>query len=578
MRSRIGFVAFALALSALAPTQGNEDWLRARLQAPSNPLQYYDKNGEGIRLYFAGKYEESAQALGNALEGYPLDGLTWLYLAMDLQELKRHKEAIAALQKAGDLRTEVAYWFIDYALAQSYVALGDKQNAYKHLEKLIFEDQSTLRGRLYDDSAFAALKTEPRFLKLAGRIDTSKMSRTEGWRTDIDYLYNEVKRVNHKYSKEPFPAALEERYKVLKRDVPKLSDDQIYTGMAEMLAPLHQGHVTVELQTDTKLSPVRSLPLQFYVFPEGVFIVGADEKHSDLVGSEVLKIEKTPVGDVLRQVELHSSVENPMRILWGGPQFMATMQMLRGLGVVEAGKDEASLTLRGKDGVTKQVKVASETGNQNRKLVPPPVVAPPLFLRDVPNKHWFEAIPNADAAFVQVNQMSNSPKESLEAFGLKLRTFLAETPKKNIVVDLRHNNGGSTSLYPELARTLIAHSVKDGNRLYVIIGRGLYSATSNFITDLKRFAKPIFVGEPSSGIGNQDGDESWVILPYSGVQAWVTSVRWQLSSPGDLRTSQIPDIPVQLTAAAYFAGKDPVLETILEDMKRPARPPIPDFP
>jgi hypothetical protein len=32
-----------------------------------------------------------------------------------------------------------------------------------------------------------------------GRIDTSKMSREEGWRTDIDYLVSEIKRVDHLY-------------------------------------------------------------------------------------------------------------------------------------------------------------------------------------------------------------------------------------------------------------------------------------------------------------------------------------------------------------------------------------------
>jgi hypothetical protein len=119
-----------------------------------------------------------------------------------------------------------------------------------------------------------------------------------------------------------------------------------------------------------------------------------------------------------------------------------------------------------------------------------------------------------------------------------------------------------------MLRTLVAHSTKDGNRLYVIIGRGLYSATANLISDLERLARPVFVGEPSSGIGNQDGDESMTVLPYSGIRAFLTSVKWQYSHPWDLRTSMVPDIPVQLTAKDYFAGRDPVMETILADIGR----------
>jgi hypothetical protein len=192
-------------------------------------------------------------------------------------------------------------------------------------------------------------------------------------------------------------------------------------------------------------------------------------------------------------------------------------------------------------------------------------------VRAVPRAHWLESLPESDAVFVQVNQIAPDPDESMAEFGLKLRRFLADTPVKNVILDLRHNNGGNTFTYTEMLRTLVAHSTKEGNRLYVIIGRGVYSATSNLLSDLERLASPIFVGEPSSGIGNQDGDESMTVLPYSGIRAFLTSVRWQYSHPWDLRTSMVPDIPVQLTAKDYFAGKDSVMETILADIRR-ARP------
>lgn len=346
-----------------------------------------------------------------------------------------------------------------------------------------------------------------------------------------------------------------------------------------MMAPLNQGHTAVELLPESKRMPARCLPVYLYAFPEGIFIIGGDAEHADLVGSQVVKIEGLPASAVLKRVEEHESVENPMRAVWSGMEALSNLQMLRGIGVIPKGHDEVRLTLRARDGKESEALVGYVGQASPRKLIPPPVVAAPMFLRDVPNKHWFQPMPDSDALFVQVNQMSNiRGGETLEQFGLKLRKQLLDTPCKNVIVDLRHNNGGTTSLYPELLRTLIRHTTTEGNRLYVIIGRGTYSATSNFITDLERLAKPVFVGEPSSGTGNQDGDESHVELPYSGVNAWLTSVWWQLGSPGDLRRSLIPDIPVQLTAKAYFEGKDPALEVILEDIKRPARPPIPDFP
>jgi hypothetical protein len=48
-----------------------------------------------------------------------------------------------------------------------------------------------------------------------------------------------------------------------------------------------------------------------------------------------------------------------------------------------------------------------------------------------------------------------------------------------------------------------------------------------------------------------------VTLPYSGIQAELTAVMWQLSTPSDRRRELSPKVPVQLTADAYFAGTIP---------------------
>jgi pimeloyl-ACP methyl ester carboxylesterase len=53
-----------------------------------------------------------------------------------------------------------------------------------------------------------------------------------------------------------------------------------------------------------------------------------------------------------------------------------------------------------------------------------------------------------------------------------------------------------------------------------------------------------------------------VVLPYSKTQGEVTAVKWNLSTPSDRRREMSPEVPVQLTAKAYFAGEDPALEAV----------------
>jgi len=566
-RQAQGAIAGAMLLVMCAPAALSEEILRSRLVAPAEPLAYFDDTREGRRLFDEQKYSEAAEVFQKAVSQYPKDGSIWIQLGQALRLSNKPKEAIAAYEKGLELTSTWPPAGVRLSLAQAYLAIGNKEMAYQVLERMMQENQYTQKPALYDHAAFAAIRDEPRFLKLVGRIDTSKMSRAEGWRTDIDYLVSEIKRVNHLYRKQPLPEALVTRQRALKRDVDTLTDEEIFVGMGRMLSPLKQGHVSLAIFPETKRPAVKNIPLQFYAFPEGVFVVRSDQKNADLVGAEVLRIEDAPPGELVKQIEEHASVENEMKMLWGGMRPLGSIPVLRGLGVLKPGRDEVRLTLE-KDGQEVERVLAPVAQEQERKLGPPPVATPPLFVRNVPRAHWLEALPKSDAVFVQVNQIAPDPDESMAEFGLKLRKFLADTPVKNVILDLRHNNGGNTFTYTEMLRTLVAHSTKEGNRLYVIIGRGVYSATSNLISDLERLARPIFVGEPSSGIGNQDGDESMTVLPYSGIRAFLTSVKWQYSHPWDLRTSMVPDLPVQLTAKDYFAGKDPVMETILADIRR----------
>ena len=566
-RQAQGAIAGVMLLVICAPAAVSEEILRSRLVAPAEPLAYFDYTREGRRLFDEQKYSEAAEVFQKAVSQYPKDGSVWIQLGQALRLSNKPKEAIAAYEKGLELTSTWPPAGVRLSLAQAYLAIGNKEMAYRVLERMMQEDQYTQKPALYDHPAFAAIRDEPRFLKLVGRIDTSKMSRAEGWRTDIDYLVSEIKRVNHLYRKQPLPEALVARQRALKRDVDTLTDEAIFVGMGRMLSPLKQGHVSLAIFPETKRPTVKNIPLQFYAFPDGVFVVRSDEKNADLVGAEVLRIEDAPPGELLEQIEEHASVENEMKMLWGGMRPLGSIPVLRGLGVLKPGRDEVRLTLE-KDGQEVERVLAPVAQEQERKLGPPPVATPPLFVRNVPRAHWLESLPKSDAVFVQVNQIAADTDESMAEFGLKLRKFLADTPVKNVILDLRHNNGGNTFTYTEMLRTLVAHSTKEGNRLYVIIGRGVYSATSNLISDLERLARPIFVGEPSSGIGNQDGDESMTVLPYSGIRAFLTSVRWQYSHPWDLRTSMVPDLPVQLTAKDYFAGKDPVMETILADIRR----------
>lgn len=542
-------------LTVRAPAPGLE-----LLATPADGPAYLFLRSQARRLLSQRDYAGAEPLLAEVARAYPRDGHNWMRLGHARAGLGQHRQAAEAFEHAGALLG----W--NYGMpgepgiyaALSRVAAGDHPGALDLLRRLVFQERSIRRQALWELAGLAPLRGDPAFREIAGRVDASGVDRVQGWRMDVDYLYHEVRRVNPDYHAAPFPAEVTRRYEQLKADVPRLSDEEIYVGMNRMLAPLRQGHTHLFIVPGD-----RWLPVRLYAFPEGLFIVQAAPGHEALVGARVVAFGDVPADEVLRRAGQARNRDGDMELMWSVSDLASTYQ-LKGLGAIRQ-TESVTLTVQPPGGAVRRVTLPTGpalAGRQDR-LVPPPGVPAPLFLSRLDENHWEQVLPEHNAVYVQMNNVSDDPDETLAAFGQRLRIVLAESDPRTLVVDLRHNNGGSTNLYVEFLRTVVGFSARPDKRVYVLIGRRTYSATGNLVTDLERLAFPFFAGEASSECCHLNGDPSAVTLPYSGIQGEVTGMKWNLSGTVfDGRREMSPHVPVQLTAADYFAGRDPVLDAV----------------
>jgi hypothetical protein len=537
----------------------------SQLVAPADGLVYFDMAQRASDLLKREQWAGAESLLREITRAYPLDGSSWAQLGSALRHQNKHAEAVAAYGKAMAIvgpglpyagPSNNIYW-----IAVSHAALGQTDAALDALHQMVDNDRYVQRPDLLTDANFASLRSDPRFVALAGKVDVSQMDRVQGWRRDIDYLGEELERSNP-------PGAIIDpeffaRQKALKAAVPTLDDQHIVAGMGRMMSALQRGHTALWLGDPSAPSKMdyRPMPIRLYVFPEGLFITQGLQGHEDLAGAQVLKFGRVDASDMLRRVAAMQSRASAMESLWVSPDLLVEPGVLKGLDGAER-SDKAQLTLKLPDGTTVEKTLDVIATPPRAKLNAPPGAAPPLFLRDTRKAHWLEPLPAHDAVYAQVNSIADDDDETMEQFGLHLRRAVDEGKPHNLILDLRHNNGGNTFRYSELLRTLVAFSTLEGNKVYVLIGRDVYSAACNLSTDIERIVKPVFVGEPTSCTGNQWGDESTFVLPYSGLTGAFSGARWQLSHPWDQRRSIVPQVPVQLTAAAYFRGEDPALEAV----------------
>ncbi len=138
-----------------------------------------------------------------------------------------------------------------------------------------------------------------------------------------------------------------------------------------------------------------------------------------------------------------------------------------------------------------------------------------------------------------------------------------------VILDMRYLRGGDGSLAQPLIDALVSDKrINRPGGLIVLTGRENVSAGTVVAGALDRGTQATLIGEMTPArADNFLCDCSDIFLPDSRLTVTVPT---QFLRNGDPRPAVEPDIPFALTAADFFAGKDPALELALR-----SRPPAP---
>ena len=394
---------------------------------------------------------------------------------------------------------------------------------------------------------------------------SARAERVTGWKSDIAFWLEQLRKQHYVYKSKPLPAALVKGADELTRNIPKYSDERMLFEMQRLAAYIGDGHTYV-LPLAAEHVPGSVIPLRFYLFSDGLFVIDATNGNEKWIGSKLISIGQTPSAVLLQRMKPAISSDNPFAYRWIGPPFLNLRGAIEALadGITS---DSIPVTLRDRAGRVHKLKFAS--GPPPRMQGIPKLTASklpgappaPIWLQQVSRNFWMRPLSNG-TAYVQFNQVADAETLTLRQAGTDLgRELMAHRPTR-LILDVRHNNGGNSYLYPPIIDALIAwESVVPTGKLYVLTGRNTFSAAQNFIAQLDRRTRAIFVGEPSSSKPNFVGEENDLVLPWSGAIVSISN-RYHENIPGDKRGWIEPDIRVDLSSADYFANRDPVLERV----------------
>jgi tetratricopeptide (TPR) repeat protein len=511
----------------------------------------------------AKQWGQAANLWKRVVEMNPVVASYWAALGRAQYQAKEYKQAIAAYEKALDLRAGFP-WLSAYRIACCHCLLGDKAQALSWLDKAFAMGFRNLEeARTNDD--LKSLHSEPRFRKLVGLIDTAKMTRTEGWRYDIELLVRELKRLHYNLSRLPAPEGFDALAKQLHDDVPSLTDRQLEVGLMKLVRLAGDAHTTL-IPPYTLSTNRTAIPVQFYLFDEKLFIIRAAPAHKDLAGAQVLRFGTHTVNEVRLALDPLISRDNAMWPKFVAPGLMRNPQVLNGLGLIPE-DDKVTLTVQATDATVRRVTLAATAGDPGADWVSDYDQTPgpePLYLKNRTAPYWFDYLPATKTVYFQYNAVLDDPKEPLDKFCERLFGFIGKHEVDKLVIDMRLNGGGNAFLNGPLIHGLICcEKVNRRGHLFVIIGRNTISAAQSGATHIERYTNAIFVGEPTGSCPNFVGETCPLTLPYSHLVATISDLYWQNSVAMDYRTWLAPQIYTPPTFESYRGKKDPSMEAIL---------------
>jgi tetratricopeptide (TPR) repeat protein len=511
----------------------------------------------------AKQWPEAVALWERVVASNPVNGGHWAKLARARYDAKDYRKAIAANERALELRGGYP-WGSAYDIGCCYALLGEKEQALKWVEKSFALGFRRL-DRARNDDDLKSLHDDPRFRDLVALVDRGKLSRTEGWRYDLKLLVRELKRLHYNLSKKAPPEGFDALVQKLHDDIPKLTDHQVEVGLMRLMRMAGDGHTEVNPRYLLR-EHRRAIPVEFYLFEEGLFVTAASPAHKELAGCQVLRVGNHAAADVLKALDPLVSRDNEMWPRLLAPSMVRNPQLLNGLGLVPE-DDRLTLTLRDRDGKERTVTLPADAREPTADWVKASDATPgpePLCRKDRKARYWFEWLPDTKTVYFQYNAVANKPGEPLDKFCGRLFEFIDKHDVDRLVIDMRWNGGGNNFLNRPLVHGLIrCDKVNRRGKLFVIVGRNTFSAAQCGATQIERHTEAIFVGEPTGSSPNFVGETCLLELPYSKMMASISDLYWQNSVAMDYRTWIAPQIYTPPTFESYRAKRDPALEAIL---------------
>jgi hypothetical protein len=275
-------------------------------------------------------------------------------------------------------------------------------------------------------------------------------SEPASWRGDVRFLVAAVDSIHpapYRFFKR---AAWDSATADLERRLPNLRPEQAIAALSQLLGMLRDGHTRLsQVQLPSHGRPVltplpwpgfdTAYPLEFEVFADGLWIVGATAAHAHLAGTRVLAIGGRPVAEAVAALTPFIPADNPMWTLRALPAYLRCPGYLAAAGLTAGPGAPLRLKVATGTGGRRDVKLAAEKPDSTTRWLAAErgVRAPLPLTRRLPYPFAFADLDDS-TVFARIHAIVSEPgRESLSTFVARLFAHVDSMGSRRLVLDLR---------------------------------------------------------------------------------------------------------------------------------------------
>ena len=418
-------------------------------------------------------------------------------------------------------------------------------------------------------------------------------SRDEAWQQDIAFLRDEFLEVDRSFKEE----AAHEFLDILNRlfeQVSSMSDNQIIVGITCAVAVSGNGHTRAYLMRNGNY--LKRLPIRYYWFSDGLFVVRATEDYAQTLGARVLAINGIAPEDLMSQMRDLIPGSNSW-VVYKSTYLLNSAEFLNGMNVVPSA-GSVNMTFESSDGTKFKLDLKPLPLDKRKKpyeawrdLSPLSLGNAdgrswlhvlsdrelPLYLQKPNRACWYEYLQSNSLLLIQINRNSSDETCSQSDFANVIEGLADSISPKSVVFDVRFNTGGSNEETAKIAEGIPVW-FGSAKKIYILTGPPTFSAGIITAARLKYFSgeRAVIVGEPAGEGLKMLSEGPRFTLPNSKLQVKAATAfhdfehaDFELGKTflGDLFL-HVPAgdidvvLPVTVSFQDYLSGQDPLLEAI----------------